>query len=181
MNKTYLLAVAAALLAAPLAFAHPYDPAGHPTGMIGLPKHWCEDADDVKIHEYGPPALGAIILLGLDGSIPPCPYGDTTWDGHWEWAAGGAILIAGPEAIACYGAYPDYTPGSEIWVYDEILTPLGSGVSFEVGVDTTPAPCGDGLIDLSIQCVDYCAPGFPPGIDGVYYVFVSGTTGHVYH
>ena len=179
MNKTYILAIAAALLAAPLAFAH--------EGSIGAPKPECEDADDVWMHDYGAPSPGFVIFLGLDGSVPPCPYGDTTWDGHFEYAHGGTWIQAA--ASVCTDAYPDAAPGVFIWVYDAILShQLGSDVAFSVYADTQnnnpvqePPNCGDFESDYGVDCINYCAPAFPPGLDGSYQVYVSGTTGHIYH
>ena len=182
MNKTYILAIAAALLAAPLAFAHPEDN----NQGAGQPKTWCETSADVNVHEYGPPATGFVIFLGLDGSIPPCPYGDTTWDGHIEYAHGGGWVQA--SASVCTEVYADYAPGSPITLYDLILTASGSGVAFSIYADTQnndPVPsepnCGDFESDYGVDCVDACAPGFPPGLDGSYQIYVSGTTGHFYH
>ena len=156
---------------------------GHEAGA-GAPKTECEPLGSSNIHEYGPPGTGFVILLGLDASIPPCPYGDTTWDGHLEWAFGGAWLQA--SASACTDAYPDHAPGALIAVQDAVLTGLGSEVAFSVYADTlnndlvqSEPNCGDFESDYGVDCVNQCAPGFPPGLDGTYQVYVSGTSGHI--
>ena len=154
-----------------------------PDEPIGVPKTICETAfDDTGTHVYGAPSSGFLITLGLDGAVPPCPYGDTTWDGHYEFAVGGAWLQAA--ASVCTDAYADHTPGSLIHVYDQALTRAGSSISFSVYSDTlnnNPVPedpdCGDFESDYGVDCVDACVPGFPPGIDGSYQVYVSGTAG----
>ena len=169
-----------ALTLAPLSGAH--------EGGVGAPKTHCETPfTDTAHHEYGAPATGEVIFLGLDASVPPCPYGDTTWDGHIEFAFGGAWLQAATSA--CVDVYADHAPGTEISVYDAVLTPLGIDVLFSVYADTERDPnlppeepnCGDFQSDFGINCVNTCTPGFPPGLDGSYQVYVSGTTGHIYN
>ena len=147
-----------------------------------FPKPYCESSADTPTHVYSAPSTGSVIMLGLDGSIPPCPYGDTTWDGHYEWAVGGGWLQAA--ASICTDAYPDHTPGTLITVVDDVLSTLGSSVNFWVYSDTvslTGDPCGDFESDYGLPCVDACTPGFPPGLDGSYQVFVSGSYGHIYN
>ena len=130
-------------------------------------------------------SLGLVLGQSSDGSIPPCPFGDSTWDGHYEFAYGGARLQAA--ASVCTDAYADHTPGSIIHVVDAVLTlQLASDVAFSVYADTLnndPVPwepnCGDFESDYGVDCVNSCAPGFPPGLDGTYQVYVSGTTGHI--
>ena len=178
MNNMTKWLVLLALTLAPLSAAH--------DGGVGAPKTHCETpGSDTGHHEYGPPGTGFVIFLGLDGAIPPCPYGDTTWDGHIEFAFGGAWLQASPSL--CTEAYADHTPGAFISVYDAFLTAFGSDVAFSVYADTLnndPIPsepnCGDFESDYGVDCVNNCAPGFPPGLDGSYQVYVSGTTGHIY-
>ena len=151
------------------------------------PKAECETSStQTSLHSYGAPGTGFVIFLGSDGSVPPCPYGDTTWDGHYEWAFGGAWLMAGPMAEACFGAYADHTPGTVIRVFDMVLSAVGSDVAFSVYADTMnndPVPsepnCGDFESDYGVDCVNQCAPAFPPGLDGSYQVYVSGTTGDI--
>ena len=115
MNRTYLMAVAAALLAAPLAFAH---------SPAGTPKNYCEpEGDEWFEHEYGPPATGRLLFGYEDGNLAgdcnpgfalgePCvgferpgdplslyadlcghnpPFAD--WDRHNEYAFGGGWLL----------------------------------------------------------------------------------------
>ena len=191
--------IAAVLVAGPLTQAH--------DGGTGQPKSWCESYGwDTPRHEYAT-GTGFLLLdsrlamphwwddwdieepllvhLPGDGSVPPCPYGDTTWDGHDEFAIGGAWLQAAQSP--CTEAYADHTPGTLILVSDAVLTPLGSDVAFSVYADTLnndPVPsepnCGDFESDYGIDCVNQCAPGFPPGLDGTYQVYVSGFNGHIY-
>ena len=146
-------------------------------------RSWCENPDNWGVHLYGPGG-GLVLALGFDGSIPPCPYGDTTWDGHYEYAFGGAWLQAA--ASVCTDAYPDHTPGSLISVSDVVLDLTFSDISFSVYADTlnnNPLPedpnCGDWESDYGVDCVNFCAPGFPPGLDGTYQVYVSATYGVV--
>ena len=178
MNNMTKWLVLLALTLAPLSAAH--------DGGVGAPKSHCETpGSDTGHHEYGPPGSGFVIFLGLDGSVPPCPYGDTTWDGHIEFAFGGTWLQAA--VTLCTEAYADHTPAPFISVYDAVLTPLGSDVAFSVYADTLnndPIPsepnCGDFESDYGVDCVNHCTPAFPPGLDGSYQVYVSGTTGHIY-
>ena len=168
--------------------------------QTGQPKLDCEGPDDTWIHEYetgtgfmliGPrssataPRIQATFVPPADGSIPPCPYGDTTWDGHHEFAYGGAWLQAAHSV--CAESYPDHFPGTLVWVYDSFLGGLGSDVAFSVYADwldndplQSEPTCGDFESDYGMDCINICAPGFPPGLDGSYQVYVSGTTGHVY-
>lgn len=183
-NAPFVLLLAALLAMTPLWTA---DTAGH-----GLPRPWCESPADMEIHEYAPVAVGVFAFLPIDASIPPCPYGDTTWDGHYEFVQGGAILQAA--ASVCTTAYPDHAPQTMITVVDEVwageFDVAGRKVvlhsPFSVYADTLnndPIPsdpnCGDFQSDYGIQCLDSCVPGFPPGLDGTYQVFVSGVMGHV--
>lgn len=148
-----------------------------------------QDAPGGAFYRAHPP--GSTLTLGrpVDGSFHDmkCPQGLGQGDGHAEWAIGGALLGASAMYEICYGAYiADHTPGSLIWVYDEVLTPLGAGVHFYVYADylTNVPPiagpdCGDFESDYGVSCVDACPPGFPPGSDGTYQVYVSGFYGHV--
>ena len=148
-------------------------------------KQECEDVQNGQTHLYGAPALGFVIFIGSDWSIPPCNFGDTTWDGHYEYAFGGAWLQAATSA--CTAAFADHAPGATITVYDNQLTgTLQSDVAFSVYADTLnndPIPsepnCGDFESDYGVDCVNSCAPAFPPGLDGSYQVYVSGTSGSI--
>ena len=181
MDRNLPLLMAALLLAAPLSLT----PATHAhEGGIGLPKTQCEDTKEVGVHEYGAPSMGFLIFLARDGAVPPCPYGDATWDGHLEFAFGGAWLQAA--ASVCTEAYADHAPGAPITVTDTVLSQFGSNVAFSVYTDTlnndlfqNEPNCGDFESDYGVDCVNQCAPGFPPGLDGTYQVYVSGTTGHI--
>jgi hypothetical protein len=119
MNKTYLIAIAAALMVAPLALAH--DPAG-------TYKTYCEPAGEWDTHEYAPPATGVLLQGYEDGNLDdcdgggndvivvvngPCPPGyeeflhipgppvdvricikrTADFDGHAEYARGGAWIL----------------------------------------------------------------------------------------
>lgn len=178
MNLKNAFLLAAALLL-PAAGAH--------DGGFAAPKTQCESGSETRTHEYGPPSTGFNTWMLTDASIPPCPYGDTTWDGHHEFAMGGTILMAGSHSQICWGAYADHAPGWSITVVDDTLSFLGSDVAFDVYADTMNnnlvpenPNCGDGFADYGVSCVNSCAPGFPPGLDGAYHVYVSGTSGHVY-
>lgn len=182
LQRLHMGLLAAALLAAPLTLAHP--------NGLGLPKTQCETDDDARVHDYGEPSTGFTVWMNSDGSLPPCPYGDGLWDGHWDFAMGGAILLASePGASYCYGGYAHHTPHSVIWVQDAVLTDLlASDVGFAVYSDALnnlplaeEPNCGDGETDFGVDCVNSCAPGFPPGLDGAYHVYVSGTTGHIFN
>lgn len=181
------------LLALPLALAH--EPAG-------TPKDYCEPAPEHDVHDYAP--TGGALWGFTDGNVAGDCDGDGAIldaDGHSEWAAGGAFLLAedgdGREggALACFGetahhpAYPEVTVESVV---------LGAGVSFTVVADAGALPgaggCGDGIVepcgpvaagcnplDAAITCVSSCVVPFPPGADGSYHVLVSpeGGPGHV--
>ena len=200
MNKTAIL-VCVALLATPLAYAHI-------GGTRGPPKPYCEDTPDWQVHDYGPPATGTAIGGYSDGNVDDCdgdfnpndPWcvaeevarqdlnGDgqvcekADFDGHREWAWGGAWLLADDGdsntygATACYGEAPHHPYYGPIWVWDESVW---NGVQFDVGADYTPVDCGDFIDDVSATCIGVCSVTFPPGRDGAYHVFVTGTSGHV--
>ena len=222
MNRTYLMVIAAALLAAPLAFAH---------SPAGFPKNFCEQASagEWLVHDYGPPATGRRVLLNEDGNIGgdcepgfsfspgwPCggiyldrplesdpgicgshlnpPFGD--WDGHNEYALGGAWLLAvsgngvpsadpsvGAGTLYCYGAEGHHA--NDAWVSVEDVT-FGAGASVLLGADTIDMTglgegCGDGEDDVFVRCPPTCMAPFSAGLDGSYRVYVEiGTQGHVY-
>jgi hypothetical protein len=70
MNKTYLFAIVAALVAAPLALAH--DPAG-------TPKNYCEvGSAEWSVHDYGPVASGSLIYGNEDGNLGGDCSGNTS-------------------------------------------------------------------------------------------------------
>ena len=181
MNLRLLPMLTAMFLLSPPALAH-LDP------YMGAPKSQCEGSSDTSIHDYGDGGGGFVVFMISDNSIPPCPYGDTTWDGHYEYGIGGGALLADDfGAQLCWFAYADHVPGAVITVFDTSLGLLGGDVAFSVYADTQnnlPVSgefnCGDGLSDYGIDCVNSCAPGFPPGLDGSYQVYVSGTNGHIF-
>ena len=183
MRRTIRLSVALlalALLGIPLAHGH-YGL----TGDGGVAKDYCEEFFvETYVHDYAT-GTGFLVSPGGDGAIPPCAVGDGTWDGHYEFAYGGAQLQAYPSV--CTEAYADHSPGSTIFVRDSVLSPLGSDVAFSVYADylnNNPIQegpnCGDGETDYGVDCVNHCAPAFPPGLDGAYTVYVSGFYGHIY-
>lgn len=156
---------------------------------IGLPEDDCEEPFvGTLVHPYGP-ATGRVLSPPRDGAVPPCAYGDGTWDGHLEFALGGAWLLAAePGASICFGGYADHDAGTEIFVYDVAFWSVGSDVAFSVAsdnlnnmppLDPNAPNCGDHESDFAADCVNRCTPGFPPGLDGSYQVYVQGTSGHV--
>jgi hypothetical protein len=130
----------------------------------------------------GPPADGSLNCVGFD-----------SYDGHSEYAVGGAWLLDGSygqiDSLECYGEYghhesPVFEP---ITVEDVVISELGVPVRFLVGADTVNAlpvepyepDCGDFELDVIARCEGSCTVGFLPGLDGAYVVFVDGTMGHV--
>ena len=179
MNKSYLVILAAALAAVPLALADP------PTSG---PKTHCEDPSEWNHHHYGPPADGALLAFFIDGAVPDCD-GDGIapgTDGHSEYALGGAWFLVDSGDLATYGTiacfgepghHPFYGPFT---VVDDATGPA----EFFVGADTTVFPdpttgvdCGDFVDDEGVSCVNTCKVTFPPGRDGAYHVYVVGTSG----
>lgn len=161
--KMMLLTLAAALLAAPLTLAH--QPAG-------TPKNYCEPLAEWSTHEYGPPASGVLVAGFIDGnlagdcdpglSVTPIvspsvrdplesevgadvnpPLAD--YDGHSEFAFGGAFLLAesgtgaydpaGSGSLYCFGEAAHHSQFPLITVTD---VALGSALSVMVGVDNGP-------------------------------------------
>ena len=201
MNKTFLIALLAALVAAPFTDAE-------------APVIHCET--NFSVHHYTEGNGRALTGWG-DGNLDDCdgdfdpsdPYcvaeevaredlnGDglvceaTDYDGHHEWSAGGAILLSDDGDLTTYGAFvcfgenahhPQYGPFS---VNDVVL---GAGASFVVGADTVnlvgPDPvtgldCGDFEVNRRKTCTGSCTVLFPAGIDGAYYIYVSGGAGTV--
>ena len=182
MRALHILLLLAVTLAVPFTGAHPMG--------VGLPKTVCESPRDMPQHEYGPPATGLVIALGQDGAVPPCPAWDPTWDGHLEFAAGGAWLLAcdfscgagyGDGALTCWGAWSDHAPSPTVTVDDAALLVVG----FEVWADRISLfpqvpECGDFEADAHVVCVNACQIPFGPGLDGSYAIYVQGTTGHVF-
>lgn len=219
MNKTSMILIVTALLAAPLALAHdPTHPLATPDGTKKL---YCEATSEWSVHDYGPVANGVTLGQPENGNtedcvqdpwdlvvVPgrTCPPGYTVvlrlfartvcgrlpfadFDGHKEFATGGAWLLAcdaacgssgtGAGAQACWGEMAHH--GWSVTVWD---IGIGAGASFTIGVDDVDVtglndPCGDRLVDVSMECIGSCTPFFPPGLDGAYQVFVQGTQGHV--
>lgn len=158
----------------------------------GTPKPYCEWFwDDKMAHDYASPATGVLLGPPLDGNAEDCD-GDGLpgdMDGHYEWAVGGAWLVARPDATLCGWPWPDHPEFPDVWIRDTVLTfQLGQPVVFHVYADTLnnlPAhdpgapDCGDLESDHGVTCVDLCTVPFPAGLDGTYQVYVEGTMGHV--
>lgn len=208
MNKTYLIACAAALLVAPMALAH--NPTFHAPYENGTPKDYCEPVGEWSVHDYGPPATGRLLEGWSDGNILGDCSGDNSdcyrkvvrrpldvsantvcfatalaeFDLHKEFALGGAIILSSArpfETEDCYGLWDIHNEYGPVTVVDNVL---GTGATFYVGVDSVDAtggenPCGDFLVDNETKCVDTCTVTFRAGLDGAYYVHVEGTMGHV--
>lgn len=175
-KASFTLLAFAALASIPFTTAH--EP-------VGAPREECDaTAGQLETHEYGP-NNGFTLLLPTDGSLPPCASG-TNWDGHYEFASGGAWLLADEAgATTCFGTIADHSPFPFVQVHDALL---GDAVVFSVYADALnnvppldPAEpdCGDYESDYGVWCEGSCSIGFPPGLDGSYQVYVSGTTGHV--
>lgn len=187
MNKTSILYATSLLLAlaTPVASSHE-----GLTGGGGVSKDYCEDADKAT-HDYGP-STGFILSPPIDGSIEFCPGADfenPVFDGHYEFAYGGAYLLAGWGAVTCWGVYPDHFDFPAVHVHDAVLSQIPEAVSFTVAADTLnnvppvdsgEPNCGDFETDFAVDCINMCWLGFPSGLDGSYNVFVNGVYGHVY-
>ena len=215
MHQAYLAALLIALAASPAAFAH--NPAG-------TPKNYCEPLDDWFVHDYAPLATGTFVFLPTDGNVggdcnpgfsvgvggtivcvsvsPSLIYVNwceanspvSDWDGHTEWAQGGANLLVlsgsgspsadpsvGAGTLYCWAANGHHANFATVTVTDALL---GSGATFTVTADTvdltgTGEGCGDNLSDGGQECVGTCTVTFPAGLDGSYQVFVTGTLGHI--
>ena len=192
MNKSFLLALAAALLAAPLALGH--TPAG-------TTKNYCEDPLEWNTHDYSYLSTGLVVFTLQDGNLAGDCDGDTVptdFDAHLEWAIGGAWLMVESGdgvtsgSVVCYGAVGDHPTFGPISVTDIVLGPT---VPFSIQADTVnlvpptdPAEpnCGDFTTDDGADCVGSCLVTFPSGLDGAYIVYVGdaldgtpGTGGHI--
>jgi hypothetical protein len=186
--KRILLPLALTALLAPLAYAH--EPKG-------TQKNYCEYFSDWAFHDYQTDFSAFFLVLGIDGNQAGDCNGDGLpgdYDGHHEWAYGGAWLLVesgfglpsvdpsvGAGTLYCFrewGHHPYFGP---IYVDD---TAFGSGTAFRVAADNVDLTglgegCGDGFMDTWTDCVGSCAVTFLPGLDGSYHVHVSGTAGHV--
>jgi hypothetical protein len=183
MSKSFLIAIAAALMAAPMAFAH--DPAG-------TLKNYCEDPSEWGV---APPASGNLIFLGQDGNLAGDCDGDgivADYDGHIEFAFGGGWLSAGDDVPECNPEAAHHPRFGPFTVVDAVN---GAGTqAFAVASDfitlVPPPPgepdCGDFESDEVTECVGTCTVTFPEGLDGTYQVYVGafdtgavGTVGHI--
>lgn len=191
MTARFLATSVLLLLAAPFG-------AGHPD-LPGLPDPHCEStAPEWSDHDYGPVANGVVILTFIDGNVEDCggDGGPGDYDGHSEYARGGAWILAceegcgglggGDGAFACFGEHAHHDQYGPFTVDDFASGPT---VPFYVAIDDIGPvilPCGDGLLDHATLCVGTCVVTFGPGYDGSYHVFVGdpitpavGTQGHV--
>jgi len=181
----YILGIAVALSIPSFGLAHE-------DGTAGIPKNYCETGFEPQAHDYGDPALGFVIFLGQDGNLQgECDSDPNTvadYDGHIEFAHGGAWLTAAASPGCNDGDLVDHSPNPTVYAVDDVLTPRGVPVTFSVYADTLnnippvdPAEpnCGDFESDFGADCTDSCAIGFPPGLDGTYQVYVNGGHGHV--
>lgn len=177
MQTRPLVLLGGLLLALPAAFAHSSSP--------GLPKTYCEDSSEWNVHDYGVPAEGVLISNLRDGNTVGDCNADTVfpdYDGHLEWAVGGAwLLVQGGDGvssgtIACYGGeghHPEFGP---ITVTDNAFA---STIPFTVAADTVSfvppvgPDCGDFENDVAATCISTCFVTFAPGPDGAYQVFVG--------
>ena len=224
MNKAFLVSLAALLAAAPFAYAHdPSRPLATPDGTPkfyceDLREWLVHDYGPVANGIFNfLPTDGNVEDCDVSGSdaflsLAPCPFGwdqaevipgilyvcyhlaTADYDGHREFAQGGAVLLAcdlwcgssgaGGGSSWCYAEPAHHS--STITVIDALL---GAGATFRVGVDDVDAaaqaaglpgdPCGDFQIDQIQTCVGSCTAAFGPGLDGAYYVSPIGTIGHV--
>jgi hypothetical protein len=163
MNKSFLMAIVAALVAAPLALAH--DPAG-------TPKNYCEvGSAEWAVHDYAPVASGSLIYGNEDGNLggdcvsgplgTPCAGFDdpadpltfyvgvcdfnppvADWDEHNEFAFGGAWILvnSGTGEFNAAGSGTLYCFGAEghhaeFGPVDVVDTVLGAGATFTVAAD----------------------------------------------
>jgi hypothetical protein len=143
------------------------------------------------------PADPLTFFVGLCDSQLDLPAAD--WDGHNEFAFGGAWLLvnsgdgtynaAGSGTIYCFGAEGHHSEFGPVSVVDAVL---GAGATFTVAADSVDtvgsvdpsqaSGCGDFESDNSVDCVGTCTwteITFPAGLDGAYVVYVQGTMGHV--
>lgn len=185
MRAPFPLLLLAALAAVPLTNAHV-------TGEYGIPKTYCENlVGDTGTHDYGPVAVSTFAFAPTDGSLGDCDGNGSILDEdyHREFAQGGAVLLTcdfacgwtgfGDGAALCWGQPADHVAGTSISVFDRALGP----VAFTIGTDNFGGSgnCGDNLIDNMQSCFATCVPVIPPGADGSYQIFVTGTLGHVYN
>lgn len=163
------------------------------------------DGQDLVIgYTYAPlvPVDGSHLSLARDVDVD-CSSLILT-DAHSEFAVGGAVLageggLGG--AVQCLGEIPHHAGAwwTTIYVQDSLL---GNAIDFTVVSDWPRAgqealfPCGDGILE---PCPDggttsgcnpndewtygfggSVSPLFGVGANGAYYVFIEGTTGHVW-
>ena len=227
MNAKLILLCAIAVAAAPLAFAH--SPAGTPKNYCedqssgewqvhdygpvasGRLIYGNEDGNLGGDCEPGFTVTPSAVpcpdnqwSFGVDEEPVPATYVCVNppvadWDGHNEFAFGGAWLLANSGAgvpqppnvpagtLYCFGAeghHPNFGPFT---VEDLLLAgspAILANTIFLVASDTadisgTGEGCGDFQSDESWGCLTSCDVTFPPGLDGAYVAYVEGTLGHI--
>ena len=177
LNKIFLALLVLALLA-PAGLAHT------PPG----PKNFCESPPDWSTHDYWTQGgVGRVILGPYDGNGTSCSHTSIVpeYDGHLEFAIGGAYLAAdnggvyasGPWAgaswgsQACFGEDADHTPMTTIYITDLVTGgSVGMDITSDYARDAVPADtdpttgaqtiCGDHLVEP-------CDPTDPTAVDQV--------------
>jgi hypothetical protein len=142
----------------------------------------------------GTPCYSVDVADPLATEVGVCDFDPPVadWDGHDEFALGGAVLLvetgsgeadptAGSGSLYCYGGIGHHPAFGPFTVTDVVL---GAGATFTVTSDRIDLlglgdGCGDFKSDDSSDCVGTCAVTFGPGLDGAYVVYVQGTSGHV--
>lgn len=87
----------------------------------------------------------------------------------------------GAGSLYCHGELGHHDWYGPLTAHDLVF---GAGVTFDVTSDTIDVTtlgdgCGDFQADYSAACAGACTVTFPPGLDGAYVVYVTGTTGTV--
>lgn len=176
MRRSLLVAAVLMLVAPPVAYGHR---AGGPAtdGTMGTVKAYCEMkvANDRRVHDYGRSIPGFNYVGLQDGYLFDCNEdGVIDGDGHAEYAAGGAVLLAwdgdGASAgtIACWKARSDHTPRVRITVTDVARR---GDVEFRVSADHSRAPvpfpdCGDNILE-PCNPTPPAPSNLPPPMNGV--------------
>ena len=170
MNRTILVALAAALVMPMPTFADP--------NVYGFPDFSCQAPAGWMLHDYGAPATGSVVGLPYDGNFDPaCPYqrlplfnpndepcltlwttNSAAWhtacatnrpapyDGDMEWLVGGANLASESGdlvtygSLVCYGTEGHHAPGSVLRVDDATFDPVAFTVTADYTDPAHPVP-----------------------------------------
>lgn len=178
MHRLTLYATTLFLLATPLSLAH---------APAGTPKNYCEPISEWFIHDYGGPVSGNVVTGHRDGntfgdcsgvidltpcvevgasppfttSAGPCDPAFGDFDGHKEFAYGGALLHAetgdgvSGGSLACHGEVAHHEVIPTVVVEDAVVGHAGA-IFFVVTADYSrpgfePADgpdCGDNLVEV---------------------------------